>query len=70
MPALQSVGSYVSNNKVLIAKPILGALESLAATGLTARVPAILARIANKNKSRWVKTEPEIYNDPKYKKIL
>jgi hypothetical protein len=70
MPALQSVGSYVSNNKDLIAKPILGALGSLAATGLTAGVPAILARIANKNKNRQSNAEPEIPNDPKYKEIL
>src|SRR5271156_2858480 len=69
MPALQSVGSYVSNNKDLIAKPILGALGSLAATGLTAGVPAILARIANK-KSRQSNADPEIPKDPKYKEIL
>ena len=48
MPALQSVGSYGSNNKDLIAKPVLGALGSVAATGLTAGVPAILTHIANK----------------------
>ena len=70
MPALQSVGSYVSNNKDLIAKPILGALGSLAATGLTAGVPAILNHIASRNKNRQAKTEPEILNDPKYKEIL
>ena len=70
MPALQSVGSYVSSNKDLIAKPILGALGSLAATGLTAGVPAILNHIASRNKNRQVKTEPEIYNDPKYKEIV
>ena len=43
MPALQSVGSYISNNKDLIAKPILGALGSLAATGLAEGVPALLS---------------------------
>jgi len=70
MPALQSVGSYVSNNKDLIAKPILGALGSLAATGLTAGVPAILNHIASRNKNRQRNAEPEIPNDPKYKEIL
>ena len=70
MPALQSVGSYVSNNKDLIAKPILGALGSLAATGLTAGVPAILTHIANRNKNRQLNAEPQIPNDPKYKEIL
>ena len=69
MPALQSVGSYVSNNKDLIAKPILGALGSLASTRLMAGVLAILARIANK-KNRQSNAEPEIPNDPKYKEIL
>ena len=70
MPALQSVGSYVSNNKDLIAKPILGALGSLAATGLTAGVPTILNHIASRNKKRQRNAEPEIPNDPKYKEIL
>ena len=32
-PALRGIGSYVSNNKDLIAKPLLGAVGSLAATG-------------------------------------
>jgi hypothetical protein len=68
MPALQSVGSYVSSNKDLIAKPILGALGSLAATGLTAGVPAMLNHITSRNRNRQVKTEPEILKDPKYKK--
>jgi hypothetical protein len=70
MPALQSVGSYVSNNKDLIAKPVLGAIGSLAATGLTAGVPALLSHIKSKNKNRQLKTEPEIPDDPKYKEIL
>src|SRR5271169_6586676 len=68
MPALQSVGSYISSNKDLIAKPVLGALGSLAVTGLTAGVPAILNHIANRK--RQLNAEPEIPNDPKYKEIL
>ena len=43
VPALRGIGSYVSNNKDLIAKPLLGAVGSLAATGLTAGVPALIA---------------------------
>lgn len=70
IPALQSVGSYVSSNKDLIAKPVLGALGSLAATGLTAGVPALISHIASRSKKGQLKAEPEILNDPKYKEIL
>jgi hypothetical protein len=74
VPALTSIGSYISNNKDLIAKPVLGALGSLAATGLTAGVPALISHIANRNKNvdknRHFKTEPEIPDDPKYKEII
>ena len=57
VPAIKSIGSYVSNNKDLIAKPLLGAVGSLAATGLTAGVPALLSHIMRKK-------------DPKYHEIL
>ena len=43
VPAMRSIGSYVSNNKDLITKPLLGAVGSLAATGLTAGVPALFS---------------------------
>jgi len=66
-PTFRSVGSYVSTNRDLIAKPVLGALGSLAATGLTAGVPALISHIANRNKSR---RDPQIHDDPKYKEIL
>jgi len=69
MPAFQSVGKYISSNKDLIAKPVLGALGSLAATGLTAGVPAIL-NIMSRNRKRQLNAEPEIPNDPKYEEIL
>ena len=62
VPALRGIGSYVSNNKDLIAKPLLGAVGSLAATGLTAGVPALIGHIINKNKKQVA--------DPKYKEIL
>jgi hypothetical protein len=66
-PAFRNVSSYVSTNKDLIAKPILGAIGSLAATGLTAGVPALLSHIANRNKNH---SSPKIPDDPKYKEIL
>ena len=66
-PAFRNVSSYVSTNKDLIAKPLLGAIGSLAATGLTAGVPALISHIANRNKKH---SSPKIPDDPKYKEIL
>ena len=65
VPALRGIGSYVSNNKDLIAKPLLGAVGSLAATGLTAGVSALIGHIMNRNKKRVATVD-----DPKYKEIL
>jgi hypothetical protein len=59
VPAMRSIGSYVASNKDLIAKPLLGAVGSLAATGLTAGVPALLSHIMKRK-----------VTDPKYKEIL
>ncbi len=53
--SLRSIGSYVSQNKDLIAKPLLGAVGNLAATGLTEGTKALLNRIMSKNAR--VKTE-------------
>ena len=52
VPTLKSVGSYLDKNKDLIAKPVLGAIGALAATGLTAGVPAIINHIANRNRGK------------------
>ena len=56
VPALKSVGSsmtsYLDKNKDLIAKPILGAIGALAATGLTAGVPAMISHIVNRNRGK------------------
>lgn len=67
VPALRGIGTYVSNNKDLIAKPLLGAVGSLAATGLTTGVPALIGHIMNKNKN---KKQVVTVDDPKYKEIL
>ena len=66
-PAFRNVSSYVSTNKDLITKPVLGAIGSLAATGLTAGVPALISHIANRNKNQ---SAPKLPDDPKYKEIL
>ena len=56
VPALKSVGStvtsYVRENKDLIAKPVLGAIGALAATSLTAGVPALISHIVNRNRGK------------------
>src|SRR6266516_575031 len=53
--SLRSIGSYVSQNKDLIAKPLLGAVGNLAVTGLTEGTKALLNRIMSKKAG--VKTE-------------
>src|SRR5208282_1085562 len=65
--AFNSFKSYISANKDLIAKPFLGAVGSLAATGLTAGVPALISHIVNRKKNHSTPKPPD---DPKYKQIL
>jgi hypothetical protein len=49
---LKSIGTYVVQNRDLLAKPLLGAVGNLAAAGLTEGGKALLTRIlANKKKS-------------------
>lgn len=61
---LKTIGSYVSQNKELIAKPLLGAVGNLAAAGLTEGGKALLNRlIANKKK-------PAVQLDAKSQEIL
>ena len=82
-PILRSVGNYVAENKDLIAKPALGAIGSLAATGLSAGIPAIISHIAKRNRLKnnadqgfngSKQTGPqEVLSEnlePKYKEIL
>lgn len=67
-PAFRNIGNYVSANKDLIAKPVLGAIGSLAAASLASGVPAIIKHIASRNRS---KAEPRaIVENAKYKEIL
>ena len=68
LPTFRSIGSYVSTNRDLIAKPVLGAIGSLAAKGLSEGVPALISHIANRNRSRG--SETRMLDDPKYKEIL
>ena len=50
--SLRGVGSYVAQNKDLIAKPLLGAVGNLAASGLAEGGKALLSYILNKNTSK------------------
>ena len=78
-PVFESIKNYVVENKDLIAKPLLGAVGSLAATGLAAGVPTLLTHIANRNRKKdnantLMKTmQQEVVSEnlePKYKEIL
>ena len=75
-PLLKTVVNYVSENKDLIAKLILGALGSLAATGLAIGIPTIISHIANRNKKKHIDNhvlQHDVVNEnvkPKYKEIL
>jgi hypothetical protein len=73
----KSIGSYLSKNKDLIAKPILGAVGSLGAAALTAGVPAAIAAIqAIRNKKQQspaqspAQSSVPIPENVKYKEIL
>lgn len=48
--SLKSIGSYVSQNKDLIAKPLLGAVGNLAATGLTEGTKALMNHIVSRDR--------------------
>ena len=47
--SMGNIGSYISQNKDLIAKPLLGAVGNLAAAGLTEGTKALLNHIIQKN---------------------
>ena len=46
--SLKGIGSYISQNRDLIAKPLLGAVGNLAATGLTEAAKGLMNHIINK----------------------
>src|SRR5271155_1765675 len=54
-PTFRNFASYVSTNKDLIAKPVLGAVGSLAATSLTAGIPALIRHIAKKKLEQYLR---------------
>src|SRR6266496_5449565 len=69
------VGSYISTNKDQILKPLLGAVGTLGAKALTEGIPALINKIASKNKNKLLSAPPpevdlKILEDPVYKKIL
>jgi len=64
---LRNVGSYVVQNKDLIAKPLLGAVGDLAAAGLTEGGKALLNRLSQQ-KSNKKKATPVL--DSKSQAIL
>jgi hypothetical protein len=48
MDTMKNIGSYIYQNKDLIAKPLLGAVGDLGAMALTEGSKAILTRLMNK----------------------
>jgi len=68
--AFKNFTSYIGTNKDLIAKPMLSAVGSLGALGLTAGVPALINHIINKGSKKKQQQTPNIPADPKYKEIL
>src|SRR5258708_35888364 len=83
--ALKNVGSYLSTNKDLMLKPLLGGVGTLGAKALSEGIPALINRIANKNKNKLIENklmhsyasaslpsdvDLNVIDDPIYKKIL
>ena len=62
LDSLKSIGSYVAQNKDLIAKPLLGAVGNLAAAGLKEGGKALLSHIIKKNNKS--KSQVTNYVDP------
>lgn len=52
MSTLRNVGSYVAENKDLIAKPMLGALGNVGALALTEGAKAVINKLQNASTSR------------------
>jgi hypothetical protein len=58
--SLKGIGSYISQNKDLIAKPLLGAVGNLAATGLTEGTEVLMNRIVSKSARKAPVASPQL----------
>src|SRR5258708_34473978 len=83
--ALKNVGSYLSTNKDLMLKPLLGGVGTLGAKALSEGIPALINKIINRNKNKLIENklmhsyasaslpsdvDLNVIDDPIYKKIL
>lgn len=55
--SLKSIGSYIAQNKDLIAKPVLGAVGNLTALGIEKGLPELISHIRNKSKQTAKNTD-------------
>ena len=66
---IKSIGSYISQNKDLLAKPLLSAVGNLGALGIEKGIPELISYIKNKaqqNKSvKAIDTNSSGFNDNK-----
>ena len=75
VPGIKEIGSYISTNKDQLFKPVMGAFGTLGAKALTEGVPALINKIASRNKNQILNVplseiDHKIIDDPKYKEIL
>ena len=68
--SLRGISSYVSQNKDLIAKPLLGAVGNLAATGLTEGTKALVNHINKKNAENKITPNSNTNSPPSDAKYL
>ena len=69
-PTLKNVGSFIKENKDLIAKPILGAVGQIAATGISKGIPTLLSTIMNRKKQQQQQQLPAPALTKKSEEIL
>ena len=58
--SLRGIGSYIYQNRDLIAKPLLGAVGNLAATGLTEGTKALLNQAISKSAQNGPVASPKL----------
>lgn len=70
--SLRNVGSYISQNKDLILKPMLGAVGDISALAMTEGSKAIARKIANANKNNTEDNQQfqNTISNPKNKELL